>query len=107
MAARISFLETRLLLSEEEVAREQKAAEAQLTAAKRKEEELKAMQNSNSPIHKSRATTGDFGQLQAELSALKEQKFALQTSIGQAELYRSWYCAKKMKSQPAEAMLPS
>ena len=85
LAARITFLETRLLLSEEEVVREQKAAESQLTAAKRKEEELKALQNSSSQIHKSRATMGDFGQLQAQLVALKEQKNALQTSITQAE----------------------
>jgi hypothetical protein len=88
LAARIAFLETRLLQSEEEVIRERQSADSQLTAAKRKEEELKTVQNScSSPIHKSRSSivTGDIGHLQSEVAALKEQKFALQTSLSQAE----------------------
>eukprot|EP01036_Dinobryon_divergens_P024858 gene24858-33346_t len=83
LAARIAFLEARLLQSEEEVLRERQSAESQLAVAKRKEEEL----NSSSPIHKSRSSivTGDIVQLQSEVAALKEQKFALQTSLSQAE----------------------
>lgn len=85
LAARVAFLETRLLQSEEEVAHERKSADAQLAAAKRKEEELKALQNSSSPIQKSRSSVEDVGQLQAELAALKEQMVSLQISISQAE----------------------